>query len=165
MKEKFMRRFYIKERLFAIGAKFDVLDENDNVVFIAEADKFDIGKNISIYDSNRNKVLYMRQQIRLGAHKYIAYDYNMREIATIKKEFMVPEYNITGSLGIMSMESSSMLGRHYIIKKDGMEIGKIDKELTLGRDRYSLEVLDESYTNFFIGLLVMIDMVRFHNNN
>ncbi|GAA0086958.1 MULTISPECIES: hypothetical protein [Clostridium] len=160
-----MRRFYVKERLFAIGAKFDVLDEYNNTAFIAEADKFDIGKNISIYDTNNRKVLYMRQQLRLGAHKYIAYDENMREIATIKKEFMVPEYNITGSVGVMAMESKSMLGRHYIIRKDGVEIGKIDKELTFGRDRYSLEVLDESYTNFFVGLLVMIDMVRFHSDN
>ncbi|MDZ4965109.1 hypothetical protein GNF24_14095, partial [Clostridium perfringens] len=104
-----MRRFYVKERLFAIGAKFDVLDEYNNTAFIAEADKFDIGKNISIYDTNNRKVLYMRQQLRLGAHKYIAYDENMREIATIKKEFMVPEYNITGSVGVMAMESKSML--------------------------------------------------------
>lgn len=160
-----MRRFYIKERLFSIGAKFEILDESDNIAFIAEADKFDIGKNISIYDANKRKVLYMRQQTRLGAHKYIAYDENMREIATIKKEFMVPEYNITGIVGVISMESNSMLGRHYIIKKDGVNIGKIDKELTFGRDRYSLEVLDERYNIFFIGLLVMIDMVRFHDDN
>lgn len=160
-----MRRFYIKERLFSIGAKFDVLDEHNNTAFIVEADKFDIGKNISIYDASNRKVLYMRQQLRLGAHKYIAYDSDMREIATIKKEFMVPEYNITGAVGVMTLESNSMLGRHYIISKDGIEIGKIDKELTFGRDRYFLEVVDESYTNFFIGLLVMIDMVRFHSDN
>lgn len=160
-----MRKFYIKERLFAIGAKFDVLDEYDNVVFIAEADKFDIGKNISIYDSNKRKVLYMRQQLRLGAHKYIASDSNMREIAMIKKEFMVPKYNITGEVGVMSMKGSNMLGRHYTITKDGMELGKVDKELTLGRDRYFLEVYNEYYTHFFIGLLVMIDMIEFHNKN
>ncbi len=160
-----MRKFYIKERLLSLGAKFDVYDENDNKVFIAEADKFDIGKNINIYDSRNRKVLYMRQQIRLGTHKYIAYDYNMREIATIKKEFMVPEYNITGSVGIMSMCSSSMLGRSYEINKDGITIGKIDKEFTLGRDRYFLEVIDENYIEFFVGLLIMVDMVRFHNNN
>ena len=134
-------------------------------MFIAEADKFDIGKNINIYDSSNRKVLYMRQQVRLGAHKYIAYDYNMREIATIKKEFMVPEYNITGSVGIMNMYSSSILGRNYEIKKDGITIGKIDKEFTLGRDRYFLEVIDENYIEFFVGLLIMVDMVRFHNNN
>lgn len=160
-----MRKFYIKERVLSLGAKFDVYDEMDNKVFIAEADKFDIGKNINIYDSRNRKVLYMRQQVRLGAHKYIAYDYNMREIATIKKEFMVPEYNITGSVGIMNMYSSSILGRSYEIKKDGITIGRIDKEFTLGRDRYFLEVIDENYIEFFVGLLIMVDMVRFHNNN
>ncbi|MBD7913869.1 LURP-one-related family protein [Clostridium sp. Sa3CUN1] len=160
-----MKRFYVKERLFAIGAKFDIYDENDNKIFIAEGDRFDIGKNISLYDLNNRKLLYMRQQIRLGTHKYIAYDENMKEIATIKKEFMIPEYNITGTVGIMNMDSSSILGRNYEIKRNGIIIGKINKELTLGRDRYFLEVIDESYTTFFIGLLVMIDMVKFHKNN
>lgn len=160
-----MRRFYIKEKLFAIGAKFNVLDEYDNIIFIVEADKFDIGKNISIYDTNKRKVLYMRQQLRLGAHKYIAYDSSMIEIATIKKEFIIPKYNITGGFGAMSMEGTNMLGRHYIIKRDEVELGKIDKELTFGRDRYSLEVYDEKYIHFFVGLLVMIDMIKFHNNN
>lgn len=160
-----MKRFYVKERLFAIGAKFDIYDENDNKIFIAEGDRFDIGKNISLYDLNNRKLLYMRQQIRLGVHKYIAYDENMKEIATIKKEFMIPEYNITGTVGIMNMDSSSILGRNYEIKRNGIIIGKINKELTLGRDRYFLEVIDESYTTFFIGLLVMIDMVKFHKNN
>ncbi|WP_294189010.1 LURP-one-related family protein [uncultured Clostridium sp.] len=160
-----MRKFYIKERLFALGAKFDVYDEQGNNIFISEADKFDIGKNISIYDSNNRKVLYMRQQVRIGSHKYIAYDQDMREIATIKKELMVPEYNITGSVGIMNMSSSSILGRNYEIKKDGITLGTINKEFSFGRDRYFLEVIDENYTVFFVGLLIMIDMIKFHNNN
>ena len=160
-----MRKFYIKERLFALGAKFDVYDEQGNNIFISEADKFDIGKNISIYDSNNRKVLYMRQQVRIGSHKYIAYDQDMREIATIKKELMVPEYNITGSVGIMNMSSSSILGRNYEIKKDWITLGTISKEFSFGRDRYFLEVIDENYTVFFVGLLIMIDMVKFHNNN
>lgn len=160
-----MKRFYVKERLFAIGAKFDIYDENNNKILIAEADKFDIGKNISLYDMSNRKVLYMQQQIRLGAHKYIAYDESMKEIATIKKEFMIPEYYITGTVGVMNMESSSILGRSYEIKRNGIIIGRISKELTLGRDSYFLEVIDESYTTFFIGLLVMIDMIKFNKDN
>lgn len=159
-----MRRFYVKERLLAFGAKFDVLDELDDIVFIAEGDKLDIGKNITIYNMNKRKVLYMKQQIRLGSYKYIAYDENMREIATIKKEFLMHQYNITGQVGSLILEGTGLLGRHYLIKKEGNIIGKIDKEFTLGRDRYYLEVLDESYTKFFIGLLIMIDMINFHNN-
>lgn len=160
-----MRKFYVKERLIAFGAKFDIYDENDNKVFIGEGDKFDIGKNVSLYDSNNRKILYLKQKFRLGAHKYIVYDEKMNEIAVIDKSIMVPEYNISGIYGDMVMESASVWGRHYEIKVAGRLVGRIDKEFTFGRDRYFLEVLDETYTTFFIGLLIMIDMVRFHNNN
>lgn len=161
-----MKSYYINEKLFAIGAKFDVLDGNGNIAFKVEADKFDIGKNINVYDVKTNrKVLYMRQQIRIGAHRYIAYNENMSEVATIKKSFMIPEYDISGDIGFMKMESNSVLGRNYSITKNGVEIGRISKELTFGRDRYTLEVIDEEYTYFFIGLLVMVDMIRFHSDN
>lgn len=36
-----MRSFYIKQRIFAIGSKFDVLNENEEAEYIVEADKFD----------------------------------------------------------------------------------------------------------------------------
>ena len=53
----------------------------------------------------------------------------------------------------------------YLSEKDGFKIGEIDKEWTFGRDRYILKVLDEDYTVFLVGLLVMVDMVRFHSDN
>lgn len=160
------KSYYVKERFFSIGAKFDVFNEFGKEEFLVEADKFDIGKNISIYDTNRiKKLLYMKQQLRLGAHKYIAYDSNNTEIATIQKEFMIPEYNITGIMGAIKMESKGILGRNYLITKNDNLIGKIDKQLTFGRDKYTLEVIDEDYLILLIGLLVMVDMVKFHNNN
>ena len=63
------------------------------------------------------------------------------------------------------MKARDILGRHYIVEKDNREIGRIDKELTILRDSYSLEVIDEEYTVFLIGLLIIIDMVRYHENN
>ena len=78
----------------------------------------------------------------------------------------MPKYNISGVLGkfVMSCDSA-IFGRNYVVEKDGFKIGEIDKEWTFGRDRYILNVLDEDYTVFLVGLLVMVDMVRFHSDN
>ncbi|ASW44248.1 MULTISPECIES: LURP-one-related/scramblase family protein [Eubacteriales] len=160
-----MRKFSINQRLFSIGSKFDVLNEHGKEEYIVEADKFDIGKNIYVYDLNNRRILFLKQQIRIGAHRYIAYDSNMMEIAEIRKEFMFPEYNITGQMGNIKMRARDVLGRHYIIEKENREIGRIDKEISIFTDSYSLEVFDEEYTVFLIGLLVIIDMVRYHENN
>lgn len=161
-----MKSYFIKERLFAIGSKFDVYDENRKEAYLIEADKFDIGKNIYIYDKDKkNRLLYLKQKIRLGAHKYIVYDKEMKEIAKIQKEFMTPIYNIHGEALNIVMEATSILGRHYEIKENGTLIGRIDKELTLGRDRYTLKVIDESKTVLMLGLLIVVDMVRFHSDN
>jgi uncharacterized protein YxjI len=160
-----MRRFSIKQRIFAIGSKFDVINEQGNAEYIVEADKFDFGKNISIYNRENKRVLYLKQIIRLGAHKYVIYDYNNIEIATVQKEFLIPNYNINGFMGDIEMQATDMLGRHYFVTKNNICIGKIDKEIAFFRDEYSLEVLDENYTELLIGLLVIIDMVKYNNEN
>lgn len=118
------KSYFIKERLIALGAKFDVFDENGKEIYLVEADKFDIGKNINVYTPNKDeRVLYMEQKIRIGAHKYVMYNVSGKEIALIEKEFNF-----------------------------------------LGRDKYNLKVIDEEYTLFLIGLLIMIDMIKFHGN-
>ena len=109
------KNYFIKERLLAFGAKFDVYDENRNEAFLVEADKFDIGKNINIYTPDKSrKLMYFRQQLRIGAHKYKVYDSNGMEIAAIEKEFMVPKYNISGVLGrfVMSCDSATVSYTH-----------------------------------------------------
>ncbi|MGL5244132.1 MAG: LURP-one-related/scramblase family protein, partial [Sarcina sp.] len=103
--------YYVKERMLAFGAKFDVYNDNDKIVFYVEADKFDIGKNISIYKSEGGrKLLYMKQQIRIGAHKYEVFDENNMHVSTIQKELMTPIYNISGQYGYIVMESNSIWG-------------------------------------------------------
>lgn len=160
-----MRSFHIKQRILALGSKFDVLNENEETEYIVEADKFDLGKNISIYDRSGRKVLYFRQQLRIGAHKYIAYNSNMEEIAEIKKEFMYPEYKITGRVGNMIMRANDLLGRHYDVEFGNVQIAKIGKNISFLRDEYYLEVLDENFTEFLVGLLVIIDMIKYNDKN
>lgn len=160
-----MRNFYINQRIFAIGSKFDVLNEEGYAEYIVEADKFDIGKNISIYNENGKRVLYFKQKLRIGTHKYIAYNSNMEEIAEIKKEFMYPEYKITGRIGNMVMKAKDLLGRHYDIEYGNVKIGEIGKKISFLRDEYYLDVLDENFTEFLVGLLVIIDMVKYNNKN
>ncbi len=159
-----MKRFYIKERLFAMGAKFDVYDENDNEVYLVEADKFDIGKNISVYSPNKDiKYVYLEQKIRIGAHKYEIYDARGNSIGMFEKEFMVPNYKTSGEIGDIELLGSGILGRSYDILRNGISIGNFSKELTFGRDRYILEISDESINEILIGFVIVVDMVRFHN--
>ncbi|MGG7165059.1 LURP-one-related/scramblase family protein [Clostridium ihumii] len=159
-------KYYIKEKLIAIGSKYVVTNEYGVEEYLIEGDKLDIGKNISIYDINKTeKLLYMKQKIRLGTHKYVAYNRNNDEIATIEKAFslMKASYSISGLVGNIKLQGDT-LRRHYELIKNGKVIGRIDKGLS-PRDKYSLEVYDENYKIFFIGLTAMIDLVSFHGDN
>ena len=89
----------------------------------------------------------------------------MEEIAEIKKEFMYPEYKVTGRVGNITMRANDLLGRHYDVEYGNVQIAKIGKNISFLRDEYYLEVIDESFTEFLVGLLVIIDMVKYNNKN
>lgn len=157
-----MKNYYIKEKLFSIGSKFNVLEDGDIPAFVVESDKFDLGKNISIYDLSGEKLLYFKQKIPTLKKRYRVLD-NKKEVAFITKNYIGNTYKVTGALGEMLIKPDNILGRKYNIILNDNIIGRIQKELTFGRDRYNLKVVDENYTNFLIGVLVMIDMVKFND--
>ncbi len=160
-----MKKYYIKERLMAIGSKFDVYDERNREVYLVEADKFDIGKNISIYTEDKSKkLLYLEQKIRFGAHKYEVFNEEGTSIGIVEKEFMSPSYKFTGNAWALKMEGKSILGRSYKITKDGSIVSSIEKEFAFGRDRYCVEAFEEGYDEILIGLTIIVDMVRFHSD-
>lgn len=160
-----MRRFEVKQRMFALGSKFDIINEYGDEEYHVQADFFDIGKNINIFNKSGVKVLYMKQIIRLGAHKYKIYDRNEIEIGVVSKELLTPRYTIEGNLGNIEMQANDIMGRHYNVYKDGISIGKLGKKVTFLRDEYYLEVIDENYSDLLVGLLIMIDMIKFNNKN
>lgn len=159
-----MKKFTVKQKVFALGSKFDIINENNEKEYYVKADLFDIGKNISVFNNDGIKILYMRQVIRIGAHRYIIYDKNNIEIGEVKKELLVPSYNIEGTFGQLEMKATDFLGRHYIVYKDDVCIGQIGKKITFIRDEYYLEVNDSIYTELLVGLLIMIDMIKFNGN-
>lgn len=157
-------KFYVKEKLLAIGAKFIVYNNLDQAQYIVEADKFDIGKNISLYTIDKSrKLLYLKQKIRLGSHKYVMYSETGSELATIEKVPLSPNYNLDSIYGAMEL-NGDFLRRHFKLISNGKTIGSIDKELSF-RDAYYIDVIREDLELFIIGLGIMIDMVSFHKNN
>lgn len=159
-----MQKLLIRERIIALGAKFDIRDENEKAVFFVEADKFDFGKNIHVYSPNKDKEFYyFQEKVRIGAHKYKLYE-GKTEIATINKEFMSPNYSFSCQLGDFKMEGANLFGRRYQITRNGVAVGEFEKPVTFFTDYYELKIFDESLSALIVGLAILIDMVRFHKN-
>lgn len=161
-----MKKLLVRERVFAIGAKFDITDEYGSEKFLVEADKFDIGKNIHVYSPNKEKeYYYLEQVIRIGAHKYRVVDETKKEIGVVEKAFMSPEYKLNSEIGSFTMIGKNLWGRSYEINRNGQLIGKFTKPITFITDYYEIEIYDEEMMPLIVGLVILIDMVKFHNNN
>lgn len=160
-----MKKLLVRERILAIGAKYDVTDENNNNIFYIEADKFDIGKNIHVYSQDKStEYYYLEQTLRIGAHKYKLFDGNKNKLGIIEKEFMIPNYGFDCQLGSFKMKGANFLGRAYEITRNDVVVGRFEKPITFFTDYYELEIYDESITPLIVALAILIDMVRFHRN-
>lgn len=56
-------KLYIKQKVFSIGAKFSVKDENGNDKYFVEGEILTLGRKLHIYDINNNEVAFVRQKL------------------------------------------------------------------------------------------------------
>lgn len=93
-------KLYIKQKVFSIGAKFSVKDENGNDKYFVEGEILTLGRKLHIYDINNNEVAFVRQKLltfmpkftvevggELFAHDYVITSSN-EEIVSIHKAWM-----------------------------------------------------------------------------
>lgn len=50
---------FIKQRIFSFGDKYDILDENGNVIFYVQSKVFSFGAKIFLYDNNGNEHYFL----------------------------------------------------------------------------------------------------------
>jgi uncharacterized protein YxjI len=158
--KKAMKKFYVNERFFAIGDKFDILDENGDVAYFAKSALFTFGRQYTIYDRKGSEVSYIRQRL---LHFLPNYDLeiNGRTVATVQKEFslFVKKYIILSEFGNFTVDGD-IFAWDFEIRKDNDTVCHVSKELMTFRDRYEVMVQDDFDEVFAISLVIILDAVH-----
>lgn len=91
-------KLFIQQRIFTIGDKFSIYDENMNEVFYVQGEPFSFGKKLHLYDHLGNELIYIQQKLMTFLPRYIIYRNGYQE-AVITKEFTFfkHEYLIEGT--------------------------------------------------------------------
>lgn len=152
-----MKKLYIKQKVFSIGEKFTVTDENDQPQYWVEGSFMRIPKEFTIYDRQGPFALITKKVFSLLPKFFV--EINGQEVATISKEltFFKPRYTIEAQ-GIKV--EGDWLDMDFDVSLQGQQIAAINKRWFAWGDTYEVAIVDSRYEHLVISLVIAIDCVK-----
>ncbi|WP_030440271.1 LURP-one-related/scramblase family protein [Actinoplanes subtropicus] len=152
--------FVIRERFFAFGDDFDVLDEHGNKVLHVDGKVFTVRDKVVIEDLNGDEVASIHRQlialrptyeIRIGGEK----------AAEVKKKLFTP-FREKFTIDVPGPDDLEMKGdlldHEYVIEQGGREVAAVSKRWLTIRDTYAVQVSAEVDPLLVIGSVLAMDL-------
>ncbi|MFD0523340.1 LURP-one-related/scramblase family protein [Paractinoplanes durhamensis] len=158
--EQNRRMYVIRERFFAIGDDFDVLDEHGNKVYRVDGKVFSVRGRLVIEDANGDEVASVHRQIialratyeiRIGGEK----------AAEVRKKLFTP-FRDKFTIDVPGPDDLEMKGNlldhEYVIELDGHEVAAVSKRWLTIRDTYAVQVTADIDPLLIIGSVLALDL-------
>lgn len=157
-------RYIVRQKIFSIGDKFTIKDENERDVYIVKSQLLSFGKKLRIFDLNEYEMCYIEQQLFTFMPQYNIY-VNGEKIAQVKKKFALfrNDFEILSNNANYYVEGE-FFAHEFRIFHDRKMIGQVSKKLLSLSDTYSVEVDDNEDQVLVLALAIVIDMVCHENN-
>ena len=153
-------RYKIKEKFWAFGDDFHILDENGDKAFFVDGAAFSWGDKLSFQDMQGNELAYIAQKLLTFMPKYTIYR-DGRKFAEVKKEFTwlrkqftldVPgpnDYTIDGSFW----------DHEYVFKRGGRRVAVVSRSFFSLRHTYGVDIIDGEDDVSILATCIVIDQV------
>lgn len=157
-------RFHVKEHAISLTDSFTVRDDADNILFEVRGKLFHIGDHFTIYDSNGQEVMQMKQVLFAHTRQY-EMSRNGVEIATLRKEDEPYPYNahfeITSRDGMAFYVQGNLEEWDlHIIDHYGRLLGNINREFSILGDKYTVDTVPEADGAFMVAIAVLLDEIK-----
>lgn len=152
--------FVIRERFFAIGDDFDVLDEHGTKVFHVDGKVLSVRNKVVIEDASGHEVATLHRhlvalrptyEIRIGGEK----------AAEVRKKLLTP-FRDKFTIDVPGPDDLEMKGdlldHEYVIERDGTEVAAVSKRWLTVRDTYAVQVSAGVDPLLIIGSVLALDL-------
>ncbi|SES40895.1 LURP-one-related/scramblase family protein [Psychrobacillus sp. OK032] len=153
-----MKKLYIKQKVFSLGGKFTIKDQQEKDVYYVEGSFMQIPKTFSIMDTTRKEIALITKKVFSFLPKFFV-EVNGLEVLTIKKEFSFFKARYTIDAAGIEV-NGNWWDMDFQVLQHGEVIGEVSKEWFTWGDSYKVQVLDEEMEGVIIALVVAIDCVK-----
>ena len=153
-----MKQLYIKQKVFSLGGKFTVKDQQENDRYYVEGSFMQIPKTFSIYNATRDEVALITKKVFSFLPKFFV-EVNGREVLTIQKEFSLFKARYTIEAAGIEI-NGNWWDMNFQVLQHGEVIGKVSKEWFTWGDSYKVDILNDEMETIIIAIVVAIDCVK-----
>jgi len=147
---------YMEQKLFSLKPRFDVFDQEKNVVFHVEGD---ITSHSFTIQQDGREVLKLKRKIAKIMDEYVLIR-NDETVAELKKKFRIINPEVSGTVNGAELRiAGDMMGIDYDIKIGGRTVAHVDQDKAHWSDCYRISIKDEDVQDIVIALAVICDHV------
>ncbi|MBO0459382.1 LURP-one-related family protein [Enterococcus hulanensis] len=153
-----MKKLYIKQKVFSIGEKFTVTDEDQKPRYFVTGSFMKIPKTFRIEDEHDHEVSRITKKVISLLPKFFV-EINGQEAIEISKQlsFFKAKYSI-------SAEDVTVDGNwwdmDFEVSQKGRKVAEINKRWISWGDTYEITILNEALEELIISLVIAIDCVK-----
>lgn len=148
--------FYMKQKAVSLKPKFDMFDENQNVVYHVEGDVTRLNYSIR---KDGAEVVKLKKKAIVVPPEYVI-NVGGKDIGKIKKKIKLTSPELKGTLNGQDFRiEGNLMGSDFDIKVGSLTIGRIDTSSQVVNDEYRVMVFDESYKDIMAAVTIICDDV------
>ena len=154
-----MKKFYLKQKVFALRDRYKVYNEEQKIVFHCEGKMFSLSRRMNLFETDTNKFLYqIRRKVFTFLPKYFLTNNEGKQVAFIRKRFTMLKHrlDITSDFGEFRIEGD-MFAHNFSIFNQNEEVVTFRKKWISWGDSYEITILNDENYQFYLALVLMID--------
>lgn len=155
-------KLYIKQKVFSWRNRFYIKDDTDNNKYYAEGKMFTWGRQLSVYNENKQMVAFIKQQLFTLMPRYTIEIGSKETIIRRKFTFFIPKYSIDNSTWTME---GNFLAHEYQLIDVNKPIMNISKKWFTWGDSYELDIHDKNHELICLCIALVIDCIDASSNN
>ena len=157
-----MTTFYMRQKVFSLGEKFTITDQNEQPKYIVQGSFMQIPKQFTIYDQTNQAVgTITKKMISLLPAFYVSVD-GFKEIMIQKAfTFFKTRFDIHAeNIHIVG----DIFDKYFEVHGPSGVIAYVEEKWFTWGDTYTIDVADERYEALVISLIVAIDFAKAQDN-
>lgn len=150
-------KLYIKQKLFTLKDRFNVLDEHQQDVYSVEGKLFTLARELSVKDSSMHEVIFLKQRLwHMFPHIDVTIHQKFAFQVVMKWAWFKQKYDIVGIN--WTVEGNFMAHQYTIYDNDSQVVATISKAWLSWSDYYELNVFNNDYVQQSLAIVLAIDI-------
>jgi uncharacterized protein YxjI len=153
-------KFYIKQKVFSFKDKFNITDENENLLYQVKGKMFSLRNKLEM-QNNKGEVLFtsMKKLFRIFS-KYTIFDKGEQDVATIVRKFSLrPKFDLSILNKEQTVDGSLFAHSFNILANGGGTVASISKKIISWGDTYEIEIFEDENIELYLFVVIILDQV------